>query len=101
MEAAPSAVETARSELLPLLDGLCRLTREEGRGDQEAFFGRIRSGLEQARQDEDLAGPFAELSSSAFLGFAFSPLVGLLLDRALEAAQTLSATLSAGGDAPH
>lgn len=101
MSRVPSAVETARSEILPLVEGLCRLAREEGNADQEAFFRGVRTGLELARQDEDLAGPFMELSSSAFLGFVFSPLVGLLLDQALEAAQILSTTLSAGGDGGH
>ncbi|MDJ0866360.1 MAG: hypothetical protein QNK03_09655 [Myxococcota bacterium] len=94
------AAEAARAQLLPLLDDLHALAREEGSRDQELFFARIYAGVRDARDPEDLAGPFLELSTSAFRGFAFSPTVTLLLDRVLAVAQAFSATLSATGS-PH
>ena len=101
MSEPQTPVGLARRDLLPLVEQLCALTREEGSADQEAFFGLVRAGLEGARDPDDLAGPFMELSTSAFRGFRFSPAVGLLLDRVLAAAQTLSATLSAADAEPH
>ncbi len=92
------AATLARDELMPIFEVLCTLTREEGSVDQEAFFERIRAGIEHAKDGEDLAAPFMELSTAAFRGFVFSPPVHLLLDRALAYAQTLSMTLSADAD---
>ena len=90
--------QIVREDLLPLVVRICDLVGEEGAADQEAFFGRIRTGLEHIREVDDLAGPFMELSTSAFHGFAFSPEVTFLLDRVLVLAQTLSHTLSAPAD---
>ena len=67
---------------------------------QREFFGRVVRGIEVCRDAEDLAGPFMELSTSAFLGFQYSPAASLLIDRILASAQTLALTLSADADAP-
>lgn len=101
MSKVPSAPDAARTQLLTLLDQLCALTQESGQDDQTAFFGRIREGVRNAHDAEDLAGPFMELSTSAFRGFLFSPPVEILLDHVLAIAQTLSATLAADDDLPH
>lgn len=90
--------DVARDELLPLISKLCALTHEQGVADQAGFFRRIAMGVEQAREPDDLAGPFMELSTSAFMGFDFSLEVSLVLDDVLSIAQTLSATLSASSD---
>jgi hypothetical protein len=94
-------MQPIREELVPMLDALSKLAREEGAMDQAAFFERIRGGVANARELDDLAGPFMELSTSAFQGFQFSLPVSLLLDRVLVLAQTLSQTLSASTDQEH
>ena len=96
-----SPAETARSQLLPLMEQLCELAREEQEAEQENFFERIRGDIAHSVDAEDLAGPFMELSTSAFRGFEFSPLAALLLDQVLLIAQTLSTTLSAGSEGEH
>lgn len=90
-----------REELLPILEQLCSLVRAEGKPEQAVFFERIRDGLIRAEDDIDLAGPFMELSTSAFHGFAYGPAALMLLDRALTLAQSLSMTLSAADERPH
>ena len=95
------AIETAREELLPLLESLGSLARDEGETDQVAFFAFVAAGVERAREADDLAEPFMELSTAAFRGFAYSAPVSFLLDQALLVAQTLSHTLSATGGDPN
>jgi hypothetical protein len=90
-----------QAELLSLLADLCSLARESGDLDQEQFFGRIRAGIEHAREADDLAEPFMELSTSAFRGFHYSAPAHHLLDRVLAVAQTFSLTCSADADTPH
>ena len=97
----PSAVEIAHTEIVPHLETLCVLLESEGEMAQLEFFGRILAALRHAKEDEDLAGAFLELATSAFRGFVYSMPATLVIDRVLEAAETLSATLSASGDAPH
>jgi len=94
------ATDVARTELLPLLESLCALTHEDGEVDQASFFNRIRAGIEYAQEPDDLAGPFMDLSTSAFRGFAFSAPVSVLLDTVLGVAHTLSSTLSASNEEP-
>lgn len=98
MSALRDTPEIVKDELLPLLDELCRLTGEAGERDQLAFFDRIRSALQTVSEPDDMAGPFMELSTSAFRGFAFGFEVSLVLDRALEVAQSLSMALSASSE---
>ena len=98
MVSSKDATDVAREELLPLVESLCALAREEGQRDQESFFERVRLGIEHAREADDLAGPFMELSTSAFRGFTFSLPATLLLDHVLAIAQTFSMTLSASPD---
>jgi len=96
-----TVVDLARDELLPLLDALQRLVEQEGKPDQQAFFARVHEATNHAREPEDLAGPFMELSTSAFLGFEFSGMATVLLDRVLELAQRAAMTLSAGAEEVH
>jgi len=97
----PSGIDAIREMLLPEVDQLLEFARHEEKRDQLQFFERIRNGIEAASEPDDLAGPFMELSTSAFLGFVFSAAVQLQLDRVLAYAQQVSFTLSADGDTPH
>ena len=94
-------LEQVRNQLLPLLASLCEAALEDRAADQHRLFARIRAGVEGARDLDDLAGPFMELSTVAFLGHVYSPAITLLLDRVLAIAQGVSLTLSASGDAGH
>lgn len=95
MSSLKGTPELLREELLPLTRELCRLAEAEGDERQLAFFEGICAALEHVREPDDLAGPFMELSTSAFRGFDFSPTSMLVLDHALAVAQSLSMTLSA------
>jgi len=77
-----------------MLEELCALTADEGHAGQHAFFERVLGGILAAQDAEDLAGPFMELSTSAFLGFDYAPGTALLLDRVLEEAQRLAESLA-------
>ncbi len=101
MDESTTVAGFAREELLPLLDALQRLAEQEGKPEQQAFFARIHEATTHAREPEDLAGPFMELSTSAFLGFEFSGTATVLLDRVLELAQRAAMTLSAGAEEVH
>ena len=84
----------AKEELVPLLRALISLAEQEEETGQSRFFASILGGVEHAKEGEDLADPFMQLSMSAFSGFAFSPSVGMLLDQLLAKAQRLSESLS-------
>ena len=86
-------VHVAHSELAPLLRALVTLL--DGQPAPQEFFQRILDGVEAAREGADLAGPFMELSTSAFLGFQFDAATTLLLDRTLDQAQQLAHSLAA------
>ncbi len=101
MSALKETRDVVEGDLLPLIDELCRLTDAFGDADQHAFFSGIREGLKRVEEPDDMAGPFMELSTSAFRGFAFAPEVALLLDHALAVAQSLSMALSASSEASH
>ena len=90
--------DVVEGELIPLLDELCRLTDTPAARDQYAFFSGIREGLRRVNEPDDMAGPFMELSTSAFRGFLFAPETALVLDHALALAQSLSMALSASSD---
>jgi hypothetical protein len=95
------AVDRVKGELVPLLEELVRMAARGGEVAQSEFFSRILGGVRNARVVEDLAGPFMELSQSAFLGFAYSGEVTLQIDRVLAVAQTIAETLSAGEGTTH
>jgi len=94
-------VAYARSEVAPVLSELVELCEHEKALQPVAFFRAICVGIEAARSAEDLAGPFMELSSSAFLGFQYSPRAALLLDIVLERAAGLSEALALAPEELH
>ncbi len=87
--------------MLPLLSSLDALLDDEGQAEQRAFFARIRDGLAAARDPDDLAAPFMELSTSAFLGFRYSPAAVVLVDEILSHAQELAELLSSTEETLH
>ncbi|MEM7411185.1 MAG: hypothetical protein AAF430_13195 [Myxococcota bacterium] len=92
-------IVTAHQELAPLVRALIAVLE-----DQPAprdFFQRILDGIENAREGADLAGPFMELSTSAFLGFQFDAAATLLLDQTLDRAQQLAQSLAQDGEWLH
>jgi hypothetical protein len=101
MDAAFDAVEQARSELAPLLAALDAQLASDGDGAMRRFFARVGEMLRLASDVEDLAGPFMELSTCAFLGFTPTLEAAALIDRALETAQRIAHTLSADGPPRH
>ena len=95
---APTVTETARTALLPLFR-----TLDERLDDERAreFFAGIAASIENAGETSELMAPFMELSTTAFRGFTFDAETTLLVDRVLEAAQTIAAALSTGSDTMH
>ena len=87
-------VTYAHEELVPMLRALCELTEADHEADQHRFFASALAGIERASQAEDLADPFMQLSTSAFMGFHFQAGTALLLDQLLEKAQRLAESLS-------
>ena len=94
-------LDYAQEQIVPLLDTLREAALSEGKSDQAAFFGRIHTGMANARHAVDLAEPFMELSASAFMGFDFSPPIAMLLDQLLLYASQLSEVLSLDEDEVH
>lgn len=94
-------VRSAQRQLLPLFDALAAILDREQDADAAAFFNEIRRWIERAVREEDLMGPFMQLATTAFRGFDFPPDGHLAVDRILEAAQTLSFTLSADRKISH
>ena len=94
-------IEYAHDQLIPFLAAIRQAVEEDGQTDQAAFFGRILTRMEAAREPVDLAEPFMELSMSAFMGFRFTPPVELLLDQLLMHASQLSEVLSIDDDEVH
>ena len=95
------AITDARNQLDPLLEALAAQLGEEGQSTQQAFFNRIRTSIQRAQDEVDLAGPFMELSTTAFVGFEFSPNAAVLIDRILEKAETIADSFSNTDDTSH
>ena len=87
-------VTAARNQLDPLLGALIDQLGDEGQATQQAFFSRIRGSIRSATDEVDLAAPFMELSTTAFVGFEFSPDAGVLIERILEKAEYIAQAFS-------
>ena len=87
-------VAYAQTELAPLLRALCALAESSEQTEQQRFFASVLAGIERARDGEDLADPFMQLSMSAFMGFLYDSATALLLDQLLAKAQLLAESLS-------
>ena len=95
------AITDARNQLDPLLAALAQQLGEEEQSTQQAFFNRIRTSIQSAQDEVDLAGPFMELSTTAFVGFEFSPSAAVLIDRILEKAENIADSFSNTDDTSH
>jgi len=95
------AITDARNQLDPLLEALASQLADEGQSTQQAFFNRIRAAIQRAQDEVDLAGPFMELSTTAFVGFEFSPDAAALIDRILEKAETIADSFSNADEESH
>ena len=91
----------ARNQLDPLLGALIDQLGDEGQATQQAFFSRIRGSIRSATDEVDLAAPFMELSTTAFVGFEFSPSAAVLIDRILEKAENIADSFSNPDEASH
>ncbi|MEM7253098.1 MAG: hypothetical protein AAF493_16910 [Pseudomonadota bacterium] len=91
----------AREEIQPLVQRLCELTEAFGADDQLAYFTMLLNQITNARDPLDLANAFANLSTSAFMGFDYEPTVLFVLDEVLARAEILSETLSVTPDERH
>ena len=100
-EPGGSPLADVKRELGGLLAGLTRQLQGEDEDESLAFFQRVAAAVEAAREPDDLAGPFLELSTTAFRGFRLSASTALLVDAVLERAQRIALTLSADGEAAH
>ncbi len=98
---AGGSLAEVKRELGDLLAGLAEQLQGERAEETLAFFARIAAAIEAAREPDDLAGPFLELSTAAFRGFRLSAPTTLLVDAVLERAQRIAFTLSADGEASH
>ena len=76
----------ARNQIGPLLDQLITQLECEGRATQRAYFNRIRTSLNAARHDIELATPIQALSTTKAVGFDFSDDADVLIMRILEKA---------------
>jgi len=95
------AITDARNQLDPLLEALTTQLGGEGQATQQAFFNRIRGSIQRAQDEVDLAGPFMELSTTAFVGFEFSPDAAVLIDRILQKAETIADSFTNSDDPTH
>ncbi|MFK7898202.1 MAG: hypothetical protein AB8G23_20385 [Myxococcota bacterium] len=87
-------VDHAKQEIMPLLDDVVSMAATEKHPDQERFFRSIREGIGRCQDAEDLADPMMQLSMSAFVGFEYSGMMAILIDRVLAHAQLLTESLS-------
>ncbi|NCF32698.1 MAG: hypothetical protein GWP50_03910 [Proteobacteria bacterium] len=92
-------VTLVRNELGPLLDRLITQLEHEGKLTHQAHFSRIRSRLNCANDDWELASPIIDLSTANAMGFQFSRTADVLVARLLSKSQRLIRQLN-GIDQP-
>jgi len=91
--------DEVRAQLLPLLDQVLESVADQPDDRLRAFFGSIRSQLEHAASEEELLTPFLRLAGTAPLvhSVGVDPFSLMVIDVLLERAQELAQTLSADG----
>ena len=67
----------------------------------QAFFTGILLQAEAMRAEDDVLALFYELSTTAYLGFQYSPEVARAIDDLLAAAERIAFTMSAPAEHPH
>ena len=86
---------------MPALSALEQQLERERQSATLAFFRGIAAAIRAAEEPDDLAGPFLELSTTAFQGFRLSAPAAVLVDEVLERAQRIALTLSADASSEH
>ncbi len=95
------AIIEARNQLDPLLEVLVNQLHNEGQATQRAFYTRIRGSIQRAQDEIDLATPLMELSTTAFVGFEFSPDAAVLIERILKKAEYIAEAFETGSRPSH
>ena len=97
-----AALESVRSQLIPLTDALIAQLEAEADPQSAEWFVHVRYNLERAQSEEDLImifieqlGPTAPLANLA----GFTPIARLRLDQLLAKAQEVAFAFSADGEA--
>ncbi|MDG2307196.1 MAG: hypothetical protein P8R42_21610 [Candidatus Binatia bacterium] len=96
-----SALETARTELLPRIDSLQRLSEFLDGHERARFFREIADLIRSANETDERMEPFMRLSTNAFQGFTVSPPEAIVLDEVLETASNVSEVLARDDAAIH
>lgn len=91
-------VEQVRTEMLPLLDEIARQESVVASPGATDFFRRVAATIAEAREVDDLGGPFMELATTAFRGFVLDPHATVLIDQLLERAQLYAVLFSSQGE---
>jgi hypothetical protein len=91
----------ARAQLGPLTSRVLDAIDAQALPMEAAFFAGINVRLQHMSDEGDLAELFFELSSTAFMGFAFSDDQAALIDQLLRAAEEIAFALSAPDDSAH
>ncbi len=94
-------LDHARNQLGPLTRQVLAAFDADTHPMEAAFFAGVNVRLQNMSDEGDLAELFFELSSTAFLGFAFSDPQAELIDRLLRAAEEIAFALSAPDDTAH
>lgn len=94
-------VAAAQSQLRPKFDALLALLDKDGAVQEMLFFTTNLLALQQATEPMDIGELFLQLSTTAFLGFEFSPAQAVLVDELLEQAEQLAHVLSADSNQAH
>ena len=97
----------ARSQLLPLIVRVRELAAADATASVgaepalEAFFTNVQHQAQAMQAEEDVLALFFELSSTAFLGFDYSPKVAHAIDELLATAEQIAFTMTASEHDPH
>lgn len=94
-------VAAAQTQLRPKFDALIDLLDQDGSVQELVFFTTNLLALQRATDPMDIGELFLQLSTTAFLGFQFSPAQAVLVDELLEQAEQLAHALSADSNQSH
>ncbi len=94
-------VAAAQQQLRPLFDAVIAQLDEDACITEMVFFTTNLLALMRASEPVDIGELFLQLSTTAFMGFQFSPEQAQLVDNLLAQAEQLAHVLSADSSQPH
>ncbi len=94
-------VAAAQRQLRPHFDAVIAQLDEDAAVAEMTFFTTNLLALLQASEPVDIGELFLQLSTTAFMGFEFSPVQAQLVDDLLAQAEQLAHVLSADSNQPH